>query len=113
MGYPDVYVYDSTNFNVNGTVEYASLFCKNDDYSATPQTPWSNSRGICLITKISAVVTTPQGNIEATPYESSGTSYSQFAVIQVGPSAFEVTRRVTGAEDARPRDHVEPTEPQK
>ena len=39
---------------------------------------------------------TPNGNIDATPYESSGTSYSQYAVINYGDgNNFQVTRRVS------------------
>jgi hypothetical protein len=91
-----------------------SIFCSNDDYTVTPNTCWmADSRGVCLVTEISAVVKTPNGNIQATPYTSSGTSYSQFAIIQTGPNSFEVTRRVTGVEDVVPADHVEPTSQQK
>lgn len=114
MSYPLVTIADSTPFNISGEVCYASLFCSNDDYSATPNTTWkASSRGVCLVTKITATVRTPQGDIVATPYTSSGTSYSQFAVIQVGPGKFEVTRRVSEFEDKTPEDYVEPTENQK
>jgi hypothetical protein len=82
MSYPDVQITDSTSFNASGKVSYRSAFCSNDNYSVTPNTTWSNGRGVCLITEISAVVQTSNGNIEATPYTSSGTSYSQFAIIQ-------------------------------
>merc|ERR1712194_188533 len=81
LSYPDVHVTDSTAYNVWGTVEYSSLFCSDDDYSATPDTTWSNGRGVCLITEITATVRTPEGDIKATSYTSSGTSYSKFAVI--------------------------------
>jgi hypothetical protein len=64
------------------------------------------------VTEISATVVTPKGNIQATSYSSSGTSYSQFAVIEVGDNKFEVTRRVNAMEDKVPADHVEPTENQ-
>jgi hypothetical protein len=95
-GYPDVVIVNSTQFRAFGRVEYLSAFCRNDDYSVSPAPgTWSNSRGVCLITRITATVVTPSGNIAATPYESSGTSYSQFAIIQTGPNQFEVTRRVT------------------
>jgi hypothetical protein len=114
MSYPNVQIANSTSFNASGTVSYRSIFCSNDDYSVTPNTTWTaGSRGVCLVTEISAVVQTPNGNIQATPYTSSGTSYSQFAIIQTGPSSFEVTRRVSGAEDVAPKDHVEPTAKQK
>lgn len=114
MGYPVVQIANSTNYIASGTVSYASIFCSNDNYTVTPTTTWSaSSRGVCLVTEISAVVQTPNGNIQATPYTSSGTSYSQFAIIQTGPNSFEVTRRVSLSEDAMPADYVEPTEKQK
>ena len=115
MGYPVVQIANSTNYIVSGTVAYASIFCSNDDYTVTPNTTWSaGSRGVCLLTGISAVVQTPQGNIQATPYSSSGTSYSQFAVIQTGLNTFEVTRRVSAADEASvPADYEEPAVAQK
>jgi hypothetical protein len=94
--YPVVQIHDSTPFNATGDVEYASIFCSDDHYSETPKTTWSaSSRGACLVTRITAVVITPRGNITADPYTSSGTSYSQFAIIQTGDSSFAVTRVVT------------------
>ncbi|MDE9448417.1 hypothetical protein KKJ04_23700, partial [Xenorhabdus bovienii] len=72
----------------------------------------ASSRGVCLLTKITATVRTPNGDIEAVPYTSSGTSYSQFAIIQTGNNTFEVTRRVTYADEI-PEDYIEPTEKQK
>lgn len=114
MSYPYVTIADSTNYIASGTVSYASAFCSNDDYTVTPNTTWSaSSRGVCLVTEISATVKTPNGDIVATPYTSSGTSYSQFAIIQTGSNSFEVTRRVSLSEDAAPAGHVEPTEKQK
>ncbi|WP_419885127.1 hypothetical protein [Paenibacillus sp. B-A-8] len=47
------------------------------------------------MTRITATVRTPSGNIQAEPYTSSGTSYSQFAIIQVGVNKFQVTRVVS------------------
>jgi hypothetical protein len=114
MAYPVVEIVDSTPYNISGTVSYASIFCSNDNYSATPNTTWSaSSRGVCLVTNISAVVKTPNGDIVATPYTSSGTSYSQFAVIQTSSTSFEVTCRVSLTENDRPADYVEPTTKQK
>lgn len=116
MGYPYVQIVNATNYIASGTVSYASAFCSNDHYTVTPNTTWTaTSRGVCLLTKITATVQTPNGNIVAAEYTSSGTSYSQFAIIQTGPTTFEVTRRVTAAEgvDVPPADYVEPTEQQK
>ena len=114
MSYPVVEIANSTNYIASGTVSYASIFCSNDDYSVTPNTTWSaSSRGVCLVTGISATVKTPSGDIVATPYDSSGTSYSQFAIIQTGDNTFAVTRRVSSVDANVPEDHVEPTEAQK
>lgn len=114
MGYPVVEIKNSTNYIVTGKVDYASIFCSDDNYTVTPLTTWrAGSRGVCLLTRISATVKTPNGDIVATPYESSGTSYSQFAVIQTGSNTFAVTRIVNLSEDVAPEDHVEPTTQQK
>jgi hypothetical protein len=116
MAYPLVNIVNSTNFSVSGTVSYASVFCSNDNYGMGPNKSWTASgRGVCLVTEISATVDAPGGSVTATPYTSSGTSYSQFAVIQTNdnPYAFEVTRRVSAAEDGRPADYTEPTTKQK
>jgi hypothetical protein len=101
-GYDPVQIYNSTSFNAYGTVEYASVFCSNDRYSVQREGTWQSSgRGVCLVTRITATVITPSGNIEAEPYTSSGTSYSQFAIIQVGPNQFRVTRVVGSARHRR------------
>jgi hypothetical protein len=114
MSYPLVHIVNSTNFTVSGTVSYMSIFCSNDNYSIGPNASWTaSSRGVCLVTEISAVVQTSGGNVQASAYTSSGTSYSQFAVVQTGTTSFAVTRLVSGAEDAAPSDHVDPTEHQK
>ena len=64
--------------------------------TVTPNTIWiATSRGLCLVTKITATVKIPSGNIESTPYSSDGTAFSQFAIIQTGEIQFEVTRRVS------------------
>lgn len=94
--YPLVTLFDSTPYVAWGKVSYASAFCRDDNYSVTPQTQWkASSRGVCLVTKISATVRTPQGDIVAESYTSSGTSYSTFIIVQTGPTAFAVTRKVT------------------
>ncbi|MFF2910310.1 hypothetical protein [Paenibacillus sp. NPDC057934] len=92
-GYDPVQIYNSTSFNASGKVEYASIFCSDDNYSVQRDETWTaSSRGVCLVTQISATVKTPSGNIQAEPYTSSGTSYSRFAIIQVGVNKFQVTR---------------------
>ena len=110
--YPPVQIRNSTRYNAWGRVSYAA--CRGDDYHVTTDTTWTGpGRGLCLLTEITATVRTPNGDIVATPYQSSGTSYSQFAIIQIGSNSFQVTRIVTGAEDQRPEGYVEPTTPQK
>jgi len=94
-GYPPVSIVNSTDYNAFGTVEYASIFCSNDTYSVQRDQTWrASGRGVCLVTRITATVITPSGNIQAEPYESSGTSFSRFAIIQVGVNQFRVTRIV-------------------
>jgi hypothetical protein len=101
-GYDPVQIFNSTSFNAFGVVEYASIFCSNDSYSVQRDETWrSSDRGVCLITRITATVRTPSGNIEAEPYTSSGTSYSQFAIIQVGVNKFQVTRVTSAAKRRR------------
>lgn len=95
-GYDPVQIFNSTSFNAFGRVEYASIFCSDDNYSVQRDETWrASSRGVCLVTRITATVRTPSGNIEAEPYTSSGTSFSQFAIIQVGVNKFQVTRVVS------------------
>lgn len=114
MGYPLVKIHNSTSFIASGTVHYMSAFCSDDDYSVTPQTTWSaTSRGVCLVTEISATVRTPSGDICASPYTSSGTSYSKYAIISTGENSFAVTRIVTSTENDIPDDYQEPVEMQK
>ena len=110
--YPPVQIHNSIPYNAWGRVSYAA--CSGDNYNVTTNTTWTGpGRGLCLLTQITATVRTPNGDIVATPYESSGTSYSQFAIIQTGPNSFRVTRIVDGSEDQRPEGYVEPTTPQK
>lgn len=114
MSYDLVSITNSTEFIATGHVKYVSLFCADDDYDVTPNTTWkASSRGVCLLSEISAVVKTPNGDIVATPYTSAGTTYSQFAIVRTGPTSFRVTRLVSGTEDLPPDDYVEPTALQK
>lgn len=114
MSYPLVRITNSTNYLVTGKVSYMSIFCSDDEYSVAANSTWeASSRGVCLLQNISAVVVTPNGEVFATPYSSSGTSYSQFAVIQTGTDSFAVTRIVNLADENVPEDYVEPTSKQK
>lgn len=94
MAYPKVHIVNSTNYSVKGKVKYAA--CSSDDFVIAPWGSWTaDSRGVCLLTKITADVYTPVKTSEAIPYSSSGTSYSQFAVLQTAPDNFTMTRIVT------------------
>ena len=96
--YPPVSITNSTPFSAFGDVNYASFLCSDDHYNVDGNGGnWTaSSRGVCLLTRITAIVRTPSGDIAATPYTSSGTSYSEFVIIQTGPNQFAVTRRVSG-----------------
>ncbi|MGN7457198.1 hypothetical protein ACTHPH_20500 [Paenibacillus pasadenensis] len=96
QGYDPVQITNSTSFNAYGAVEYSSIFCSDDLYSVQRDETWrASGRGVCLLTRITATVRTPSGDIAAEPYTSSGTSYSRFAIIQVGENRFQVTRIVS------------------
>jgi hypothetical protein len=78
---------------------------------------WESAEGAtpldCLV---KAIVSVNGQAIAATPYQSSGTSYSQFAVLQTSttPPTFQVSRRSDAFEDpALPQGYVEPTTRQK
>ena len=62
---------------------------------AYPKVHIVNSTNFSVKGKVSATVHTPGHDTKATPYESSGTSYSQFAVLQTEPGKFTMTRIVT------------------
>ncbi|MCX6405531.1 MAG: hypothetical protein NTV28_01285 [Propionibacteriales bacterium] len=114
MSYDKVTIHNSTPYNASGTVEYASIFCRNDDYNVTTNTTWeASSRGVCLLTGITATLVTPSGPVTADAYDSAGTTYSRFAVISTGDNTFAVTRITQETEDHVPSDYVEPTEQQK
>jgi hypothetical protein len=89
-GYPYVSISNSTQHNVSGRVEFAACF-QSTYVTHIGQTWTDDERGICLVTKITAVVATDDGNIEAKPYVSTGTSYSNYVVIYRNGN-YEVTR---------------------
>lgn len=114
MSYPVVKIHNSTDFSVEGDVVYCSAFCSDDSYGMAARGYWeAKGRGVCLVKKISAKLNTPNGVINATPYTSSGTSYSEFAIVHLGVNDFAVTRIVNGEEDVAPSNYEEPTETQK
>jgi hypothetical protein len=113
MSYDKVSIANSTGYSISGKVSYRSAFCSNDDYSVGNGKTWTaSSRGICLLTKITATVDTPNGNVDAKSYTSAGTTYARFAVV-AADGGYEVTRLTGADEDEQPSDYVEPTEQQK
>ena len=105
-GYPLVAITNSTSHQAKGHVTYPG--CHGDDWTALPWDTWkASSRGLCLVSKITAEVNVGGNWVGAEPYTSSGTSYSHYALVQVGPEKFTMTRLVTGAEpdpeDAEPK----------
>ena len=89
-GYPYVTVANSTQFHVSGRVDFA--VCLQSTYVANSGQQWTDDeRGVCLVTKVTATVATPDGNVAAKPYTSTGTSFSNFAVIYRNGN-YEVTR---------------------
>ncbi len=99
MGYPLVKIVNSTNFVVNGHVRYAA--CSSDSFTIAPYTTWTaKSRGLCLLTKIEGDMTLAgEKKVKIKEYKSSGTSYSQYVIIQTASEMFEVTRRVCSSEN--------------
>lgn len=114
--YPPIKLTNSTPYlAASGTVRYLSWACRDDDYQnlQSGHTWTGPGRGTCLLTEITAIVRTPGGDVYAEPYQSSGTSYSNFAIIQIGENKFKVTRITEGSEDLRPQGYMEPTTQQK
>jgi hypothetical protein len=65
-GYDPVQIFNSTSFNAFGKVEYASILCSDDNYNVQRDETWkASSRGVCLVTRITATVRAPSGNIQA------------------------------------------------
>lgn len=103
MGYPNVKIDNNTPYYAVGNVFYASILCKDDSYGVDTEETWeAKSRGLCLVTKIEAVlIIDNEDGVEkkkdpkyviAKTYTSSGTSYSHFEIIKTEDGAFEVKR---------------------
>ncbi|AJI73372.1 hypothetical protein AQ14_889 [Francisella tularensis subsp. novicida D9876] len=91
--YPYVHIENTTDFYIKGTVGYASAFCSDDNFYITPNSSWTaDSRGVCLVTKITA--TNQNTGETGTSYESSGTAYSQFLIYKDTNGKPSVTRKV-------------------
>lgn len=80
--YPLARITNNTPYPAAGQINYASYLCKNDQYTVAPGQTWTaTSRGVCLITWISAYLSLPDGKtIQATTYRSAGTTYSNFLI---------------------------------
>lgn len=106
-GYPLVTIINSTSYQAKGHVTYPG--CHDNDWTALPWDTWkATSRGLCLVSKITALVNLDGSWIDAKPYTSwPGTSYSRYVLVQTSPKSFELTRRVTG--EAPDQEEAEPT----
>lgn len=88
--YPVAQITNNTPYTVRGTVEYASAFCRNDDYSVAPGQTWrARSRGVCLITGITGSIPSGTRSLHGertlvTKYTTSGTAYAQFRIEAFG-----------------------------
>lgn len=116
MAYPLVHITNSTNYPASGKVGYLSAFCSDDNYSVDANKDWrASSRGVCLLGSITATLTINGQSVTATPYQSTGTAYSEFAIIQTGNNYAVV--RVAGMAAEADTDlgavEAEPTEQQK
>jgi hypothetical protein len=112
--YPPIQITNLTKNLVRGGDVIYSV-CRDDNYKdLKPGETWTGpARGGCLLTKITGLVDTPNGDVWATPYKSSGTSFSEFFIIERRPNEFVITRITSGSEDQTPEDYVEPTTPQR
>lgn len=103
LGYYPVHIVNSSGFeatdvNVNFPAchDYENIDIKDQHDWEQP-----NGRGGCLVTHISAKVIVDNSLVVVKPYVSSGTSYSQFAIIRDSPApdkSFVVTR-ITGSKE--------------
>lgn len=84
--FKQVHLYNSTDLYMSSTVNY--LACRPDNAMMDPFSQWeaTSRRGYCLVNYIET-----QGSrdgqhydVEVAPYQSSGTKYSQFALILDG-----------------------------
>lgn len=86
--YPVAQIQNNTEYQASGVVKYAG--CRSDGFVVNPGKTWkANSRGLCLITGISGMLTIPVkvdngkvsgGPAALEPYSSSGTSYARFQI---------------------------------
>lgn len=81
------------NWTVSGTTSYA--LCRSGRFDDLKYGEYFlEYRGACLLTQISAVMHNLEGNkaVRASSYTSTGTGYSQFEIVEGGPTGFCVRR---------------------
>ncbi|HDW3058386.1 TPA: hypothetical protein RMI67_006337 [Bacillus cereus] len=95
IGYPDIVIFNKTDLDARGDITLATFFCNDITYyvDAHDRTQ-SYSRGICLVTKITAFLNYPGSGIVyvAEPYTSTGTSYSQYEIVSIDRNKFKINR---------------------
>lgn len=91
MAYAKIHITNSTNYTIEGTIEYQK--CKSDQFEVPPNSSWPGPRrDLCVLKKISATVHTPDRELTASPYVSSGIYYSQFNVVELTPDNYVISR---------------------
>lgn len=78
--YPDVKVVNRVPGTVTGHVYY--MVCPSTKFELAPGQEITDYRGICLITSIYADVKKDGQTVNVYPYKSSGTSFSQFEIVE-------------------------------
>lgn len=77
-------------WKANGRVTYAG--CRPGDYTVNFGDTHTEWRGACLITEVSATLFKDGQSVRAKPYWSSGTSYSQYEIVDDPKHGFCVRR---------------------
>lgn len=79
-GYAPVTIRNGPFLVKEGKVRYAG--CRSDSFTIDEYGIWTatTNRGLCLVTKIEAIVVDGVASVVCDPYKSSGTSYSLFYV---------------------------------
>ena len=78
VGYPDVNIKNNYISSVKGVVHYRSSLCSKDEFTVKVGQTYKNSRGLCLITRITGQ--DAKTNAACTPYSSVGTTYHEFII---------------------------------
>jgi len=95
LSYPPVCLHNNLNVSINYEFHYRSFTCSHDQGSCQPGASCCHSRGICLLTRVSAHGTTSA--ITCSSYTSSpGTSYSSFtAAFDGSPTSCDIYRNTS------------------